>query len=205
MEKSYLKLSVCYTQLMMKHKDLVEVSTGTVRSNTETEPLDEVKRKDSTQVSTDTARLNTESEVSKTLSLADDIFSNNEIKCLQCVPLGKNKDSTFILNCVEYAYKDSAASLTNKTLKGTRPRYEVREGEAVIVKPGKEPLTPEKVTRIRELFVDRVNKSKCLAGEYGERIKMTNFNQLIANAVKNLSNKQAPKTVAATDNSDLNL
>lgn len=169
---------------MMKHEELVLVSTGTVRPNTEAEESN---------------------VVSPTLSMSDGIFTENEIKCLQCLPLDKKKDSTFILNCIQYAYKHNVACLTKKTLKGTRARYEVKEGDLVTVKPGKDPLTPEKVARIKELFIDRVTKSKCMAGEYGERVKQTNINQLIANAVKNVSFKEAPKEVLSNQNADLNL
>lgn len=197
MEKSYLKLSVRYTELMLKHEDLVAVSTG--RSNACAESCEEGNHNDLNRMSSE--RSHSETKVSPT----DDVFTEHELKCLQCVPLDKKKDSTFILNCIQFAYKNDAGSLSKKTLKGTRPRYEVKEGEIVTVKSGKDPLTPEKVARIQQLFIDRVTKSKCLSGEFGERVKITNFNQLMANAVKNISYKQAPKDVLSKQNEDLNL
>lgn len=199
-EKSYLKLSVCYAELMLKHKDLVQLTTGAVRPSSETE-----QREDGFELSVGAVHSNTETEVSPTVPVVDNIFTAAEIKCLQCIALDRKKDSTFILNCVQYAYKDNTSSLTNKTLKGTRSRYEIIDGEAVTVKQGKDPVTPEKVARIQQLFVDRVTKSKCMAGEFGERVKQTNFNQLMANAIKNLSNKEAPKDVHSKQNDHLNL
>ncbi len=184
LEKSYLKVCVRYTELQMKHKDLVQVSTGAMHPVTEREDID---------------------EASPALSAADGIFTEHEINALRSIHLDKKKDSTFILNCIQYAYKNNTASLTQKTLKGTRARYEIVEGDLVTVKPGKEPLTPEKVARIQQLFIERVTKSKCVSGEFGERVKQTNINQLIGNAVKNVTNKEAPKEVILNQNADLSL
>lgn len=204
-KKSHIKLSVRYTELMMKYDELVEVAKGTVRPNVNSET-------DEPQISSIANRI-----ASQTLSLSDgaaqslcqpdDIFTENEIKCLKCLPLDKNKDSTFILNCLQYAYKNNAASIAMKTLKGTRGRYEVSDsGDLVEVKAGKDPLTPEKVHRIKQLFMDRVTKSKCMAVEFGERVKEIYFNRLIASAVKNISNKAAPsKKPPPNKNDDLNL
>ncbi len=180
MRKSHVKLTVRHTELLMKHDDLVETAKGMQRPITEEECGEVAER------------------------FSNDIFTKTEIRCLQSVPLDKNKDSTFVLHCVEYAYKDDPTVLCKKTLKGTKPRYEIEDGVAVAVKPGKDPISPEKVKRIQELFIDRVTKSQCLASEFGDRVKLVNINKLIANAIKNVSNK-APKDGPSNVNADLNL
>lgn len=132
-------------------------------------------------------------EVSDTPSSINDIFTPNQLRILESLPLEKKKDSTFILQCIECAYKDNRSTLVNKTLFGTLERTEFRDDGAVVVRPAKDPLTPEKVKRIEELFVKRVTKSKCLAAEFTERITPTNINRLIASAIRNVSNKENPK------------
>lgn len=167
LKKSYMKLSLRHSELLMKHDDLVKTATNSVRPNTD-------------------------DELAEALSPSDNIFTPNEIKCLQSLTLEKKKDSTFILQCIEYAYKDTASTLLGKTLKGTLERVEYKENGDVQSHPAKDPLTPEKVKRIEELFIDRVSKCKISAVEFGERIKQTNINKLIAAAIKNVANKQVP-------------
>lgn len=206
-KKSHIKLSVRYTELMMKYDEMVEVAKGTVRPN-----VNSVNETDEPQISSIANRIasqtfSTSDGAAQSLCQPDDIFIENEIKCLKCLPLDKNKDSTFILNCLQYAYKNDAASVAMKSLKGTRGRYEVSDsGDLVEVKAGKDPLTPEKVHRIKQLFMDRVTKSKCMTVEFGERVKEIYFNRLVASAVKNISNKTpTSKKPPSNKNDDLNL
>lgn len=49
---------------------------------------------------------------------SNDIFSLNELKYLQSIPLSKTADSTFILKCLDFAYKSDPSVLRCKTLKG---------------------------------------------------------------------------------------
>lgn len=100
---------------------------------------------------------------SDTLSSTDDVFTPIQIQILESIPLEQKKDSNFVLQCIEYAYKDNASTLVNKTLLGTLERKEFGDDGAVVVRPAKDPLTPEKVKRIEELFVKRVTYCKCLA------------------------------------------
>lgn len=139
------------------------------------------------------------------MSASDDVFTENEVKFLQSLPLDKKKDSAFILQCIKYSYKNNEATLRNKTLKGTLDRVEIKDDGTQTVHPAKDPLTPEKVKRIEQLFIDRVSKSKCFAGEFGDRVKQTNINKLIAYAIKNVSSKEKPNEAVSSQNTDLNL
>lgn len=184
LRKTYVKLCVKHTDQSMKHDDLLKATESSVRASS-----DEV----------------TSGEASESSSPSDDGFTEREIRHLQSLPLHKKKDSTFILQCIEYAYQNRTAELTNRTLKGTRDRYEVQDGVPTVIRPGKEPLTPEKVQKIEKLFIARISKSKCLAGEFGERIAPTYINRLIASAIKNVSNKEKAPATKSAENQDLPL
>lgn len=206
-KRSHIKLSVRYTELMMKFDELAEVAKGSVRPNLNIENINDGPQILSIANGIASQTLSTSAGVAQSFCQPNDIFTENEIICLKCLPLDKNKDSTFILNCLQYAYKNNAASLATKTLKGTPGRFEVSDsGDLIEVMAAKDPLTPKKVQRIHQLFMDRVTKSKCMAVEFAERLKETYFNKLVASAVKNISNKAVPsKKTPSNQNKDMNL
>lgn len=181
LKKSYVKLSLRHSETLMKNDDLLKAATSNIRPTNGEES----------------------ESVAEPLPTSDELFTENEVRYLRSIPLDKKKDSTFVLQCVEYAYKTDRKSLCNRTLKGTVDRIEVIDGVATVVRAGKSPMTPEKVKRIEQLFIDRVAKSKCLAGEFGERVKSSNINRLIASAIKNLSNKEKQDDIESNPNSDL--
>lgn len=181
-KKSHVQLCVEHCELLMKYNALLKISTEPTIPPL---PIDV-------------------SNVCPPTDSVGSIFTPSEIIILESLPLEKKKDSTFILKCVEFAYKDKSA-LTHKTLKGTLERIEIHDDQAVAVRPAKDPMTPEKVKRIEELFVKRVTHSKCLAGEFAERIKSTNINRLIASAVRNIVSKGQPKNKSTKNNDELDL
>lgn len=158
MKKSYVKLSLRHCEVNMKYDDLVKVATNTCNPNTDTDLQDEAS--------------------------SGDIFTNNELKNLKCTALDKKNDSTFILKAIRYLYKDVSV-LQNKTLQGTLERKIFNDDGTFTVIPPKDALTPEKVKRVEQLFIDRVTRSNCGAVEYGERLKLVN--KLFASAVSNLT------------------
>lgn len=184
LKMSFLKLSLLHSNQSMKYEELVTTRSSITDSIA-------VERSDNT--------------VGETLASTNDVFTENEVKYLNCIPLTKNSDSTFVLHCIRYAYKDNEAILLNRTLKGTLDRIEINDDGSRTVRPGKGPLTPEKVKRIEKLFIERVSKDKCLASEFGDRIKQANINKLIASAIKNVSNKAQPNEALPNKNADLNL
>lgn len=178
-KKSYLKLTVRHCEVSIKHDELLKAATNS-----------------------DRLIISGESE----LMSSDDIFTVNELRCLDSVSLERKKDSNFILQCIQFAYKSNKSELLNRTLKGRHERVEIKDdGSVERIQPAKTPLTPEKVTRIEELFINRVSKSKCVAAEFSERIKQTNINKLIASAIKNVSNKEKSLVKLPTENVDLEL
>lgn len=196
LKQTHMELCLQHCQLSMKYEAIRRVKTGTEPIGTEptgTEPTG-TEPSASDDVS-----------VPDPLPLTDNIFTTNEIILLESLPLDKSHDSNFILKCVEYAYKENPSVLVTKTLKGTRERIEIQDGVVVAVRPAKDSLTPEKVKKIEDVFINRVTKSKCLAGEFAERIKPKNINRLIGSAVSNISNKAQPKVKPSQKNDHLNL
>lgn len=53
----------------------------------------------------------------------------------------------------------------------------------------KDPLTPEKVRRIKALFAGRISKCTIDSAHYTERMKDTYVNKLLAAGIKNLAQK----------------
>lgn len=158
LSKRFMKLSVRHSELDLKYADLLKASTG------------EVKIVDSAAPAT------------------GDIFTANELKYLESLPLDKQKDSTFIHQCLQFTYKNKLDVLVNKTLMGTKEWIEISEVNGRIEHPAKDPLTPAKVTRIRELYIARIAKCNIDAVAYGERIG--NVNKHFASGIKNISKKQ---------------
>lgn len=174
LKKSHFLLCHKHCELSMKFEELV----ATLNAIREAEPSNAEP---------------SNAEVSGVPPSTDDVFTYNQLMLLKSLPLEQTKDSNFILQCIEYAYKDNTSALMGKTLFGTRERKEFGDDGAVVIRPAKEPLTPKKVKRIEELFVKRVTDSKCLSAEFAARIKTTNIHRLIASAIRNVCNKENPK------------
>lgn len=119
----------------------------------------------------------------------DDFFTKNELKFLQCMSLDKRKDSTFILQSLEFAYKGNLSVMREKTLKGTSESVKVKEDGTVQNIPSKAALSPIKVVRIKELFLERISKCQIDAAVYIERASESNLNKLIASGIKNIAKK----------------
>ncbi len=162
LKKSYYKLAVRHSELDLMHKDLEKVATA----KTNEYNIDE----NAISIATDS-----------------DIFTAAELRFLQCMPLEKKKDSTFVLQCVKFAYKEDTSVLNNKSLYGTKGRIEFTEDGGEVRQPAKQPLSPHKVDRMRGVFIDKISKCNLNAVEYGVRMKETYLNQLIASAIKNIS------------------
>lgn len=161
LKKVHLKLALRFSEVEMKQNDLLKEVTNTNR------PC-----------------------VDDTVVSSGDTFTQSEIKYLNNMPLEDAKDSTFILQCLEFAYKTNPMVLQNKTLKGKPEWLQITEEGDQIYYAEKEPLTPEKVERIRELFHERMSKAQIGSVAYGERIKRTRVNRLIATGIKNIVKKQ---------------
>lgn len=120
---------------------------------------------------------------------SQDMFTSNEVKYLQCMPLDKKTDCTFILSALKFVYKADLTTLTSKTLKGTSERIEILSNGDRIHHPAKDPMTPLKVSRIKSLFIERIAKCEISSPDYAERMKDAYVNKLFAAGIRNLSNK----------------
>lgn len=158
----YLKLTIRHAEVDLKFQDLTNTKTNT------------------NQLVPDNAA-----------SSNDDVFTTREINYLQFMPLEKKADSTFVLRCLEYAYKDNMSVLNAKTLKGKSEVLQIsEEGNVEHIVQCKDPLTPKKVERIRDLFIERISKCQLNPVAYGERIKDTYLNKLIASSIRNIVKKK---------------
>lgn len=158
--KLYLKSTHRYSEMDHKFKDLLRTKTHSKQP----EP-------DDTAVST------------------NDVFTPNEIKYLQSMPLSKSSDSTFILKCLEFAYKADPTVLRFKTLKGRPESVQYDDNGNMEQLAKKEPLSPIKVQSIKDLFIARLSKCQIDSVAFGERIKDFNVNRLFATGIINVSKK----------------
>lgn len=117
-----------------------------------------------------------------------DVFTAKEVKFLQCMPLDKKNDCSFILHCLKFAYKDPSV-LASKTLKGTAAWLEIKSDGEQVQHEEKAPLTPQKVERVKGLFMERISQCEIHSVEYGERIKDSYVNKMFAAGIRNLSKK----------------
>lgn len=164
LKKIYVKLTVRHAELDLKYNDLL-------------------KSKSATSAASDVvANANAASE--------DGVFNLNELKFLQCMPLDKKKDSTFIHQCLQFAYKNDLGVLAHKSLKGTSDWIEINDRGEKIHHTAKSPISPHKVNRIKEVFVERISKCQISSVEYGDRVKDANINKLFAGGIKNIAKKQ---------------
>lgn len=116
---------------------------------------------------------------------ADSVFSNSEIRVLQRISLAKKNDSTFIRNSLEFAYKSDLSVLKSRSVMGTyNTLAEMTSGK--IEKP---PLTPVKVKKIKELFIERLSDCDVDPIAFEERVKDSRINELLASGIKNIAKK----------------
>lgn len=184
LKKVYMNLNVEFSELYMKHKSLLKAK-GNDRDIIHGEVSD-----GAAMVSEATGGAATVSEATGGAATGSDVtFTEAQLKFLQFMPLDKKNDCTFILQCLKYAYKSDPNILASKTLKGTAKRTEITADGIEIHHEMKAPLTPEKVDRIKSLFMDRISKCEIHSAEYVERMKDTYVNKLFAAGIGNLSKK----------------
>jgi len=119
------------------------------------------------------------------------IFTKRQLQTLKHMPVDKSDDSTFVLNCVEYAYKDNIRVLGKKSVFGKAETVLVSEnGDADKVIPGKDPMTPVKVEAIKALFIERISKCRLGSVAQAERINDAYVNRLILTSVRNIAKRK---------------
>lgn len=161
LKKDYMKMGTNYAELRIKYEDLLSTKTYINANSSDI---------------TDTA-------------VSDGIFTGSEIAVLKSMSLDQKTDSTFILKCLQYAYKQDLAVLLKKTLKGKTEAMIISDDGEVEYKPGKDPLSPQKVQKIRQLFVERINKCNLKPAENADRMVDAYMNKLIASGITNIGKK----------------
>lgn len=159
LKKDYMKLGTKFAELRMQHDDLL-----TTKAYTHTNP----------------------SDMNDVPSSSDAIFTSSEVLVLRNMSLDQTTDSTFILKCLKFAYKQDISVLRNKTLKGKSEAMVISDDGDVAFMPGKDSLSPQKIEPIRSLFVERINKCKLKPAAYDKRIKDAYMNKLIASGITNI-------------------
>lgn len=89
------------------------------------------------------------------------------------MPFDKPADSSFILKCLEFVYKDDPTVLRNKTLKGLPESVTYNDDGSTVTQPKKE---------LSKCQIDSVS--------FGERIKDANVNKLFATGILNIAKKK---------------
>lgn len=160
LKKVHAKQSIHFSELYSKHNDLLKTVT------------------------------NINKPAAEEAASSTDIFTPSEVKFLEYMDLEKVKDCTFVHQCLKFAYKSNVTVLASKTLWGTASWTGIAKNGEQVHREAKDPLTPEKVRRIKALFADRISKCRIDSAEYSERMKDPYINKLIAAGVKNLSQKK---------------
>lgn len=160
LKKVHAKQSIHFSELYSKHNDLLKTV------------------------------MNINKPAAEEAASSTDIFTPNEVKFLQCMDLEKTKDCTFVHHCLKFAYKSDLTVMASKTLWGTASWTGTSKNGEQVHHEAKDPLTPEKVRRIKALFADRISKCRIDSAEYSERMKDPYVNKLIGAGVKNLSQKK---------------
>lgn len=186
LKKLYLQLTVNFSELDMKHKNLLKRVTDKHDLNNGSSTAVSTAESAAVPTAVPTADSTTVLTAS-TVENKTDIFTPGEQKFLDCIGLEKSKDSTFVLQCLHYLYKSNPNVLATKSLFGTKDSIKfTKDGERVHC-PGKQPITPTKAIRIKQLFIDRISKCDINSVEYGERMKEAYVHKLLASGIKNMS------------------
>lgn len=156
----YVKSTISFTELYSKYNDLLQTTAALPKSD-------------------DAAAS----------SSSDDIFTNSELKYLQCMSLDKKHDCSFVLSALKFAYKADLSVFRSRTLFGTAERTDITTNGENIHHSAKDPLTPSKVRRVKTLFIERISKSEINSVDYSQRMKDSYVNTLFAAGIRNLSKK----------------
>lgn len=107
----------------------------------------------------------------------------NYLAMLHHISLEKRKDSKFVREAVKNLYKSDIEKLKNRSIRGSKRNKVI-----------KLPLTPEKVTTIKSLFLGRL--SRVISTEDMEtRCSQSYLNRLMSDAIGNILKKLSVRNV----------
>lgn len=113
-------------------------------------------------------------------------FNENELFDLRSHKIGKPRDASFIVKCVQYLYHQNMDVISRKVA-----------GERKI--KGKTPITPEKLKVISEMLIERVEAECC--DENTSMLRSNRVNRLVGDALYTLSTRRETSQPKNTPNS----
>lgn len=122
------------------------------------------------------------------------LFSPEDIDTLHAISDLSKNDSSFLRTGLELLYKNNIIALREKSVRGfsgkqAKPNVELAETE------NKTAITPAKLNALKNEYLKRINKlePKLSAAEYRKRMDKRIIDQKIANAIQNITRKNAKK------------
>lgn len=119
---------------------------------------------------------NTQTNVMKTPILFEqfsEMLAENQLSTLRSIDKSTKGDSTFVLNCVRFVYSHDLAKLAHKSVTGASKSEP------------KEPITPQKLSQLKTIYVERLNDLKIEEMEKEKREKK--FNIHVHRAIININ------------------
>lgn len=112
-------------------------------------------------------------------------FTDNQLSTLRSIEKSQRGDSTFILNAIRFSYSDNLAKLQKKTVTG------------ISKKGPKEPITPQKLNRLKSMFSERLSDLSLGKQEKGDREKnfCRHVNRAITNVCSTIENGTTKKKI----------
>lgn len=104
-------------------------------------------------------------------------ISDDEMVVINSTNLQKSSDSTFIKALVEILYEDKNLLRYRSVSGRTRNEHD------------KQPITPYKMSLIKQMFLDRIQRSSAAEDEKISRLDNTYINRLISGAINNFNRK----------------
>lgn len=180
---SNLQLMVKTQSLLLKHKTYVKDTTSAQRNETisiepENDSSNQQKSDDVEELLVLEAGQDFEGGVKNSQVKVIANIPHEDMVKLNSIPPAKTHDATFVRSLLDILYVDK-----NKI------QYRTVSGRSRSVGVTKQPVTPEKVNLITELFMKRIKNCGANNEEKILRMNGTNINRLIAYAIDNLKKK----------------
>lgn len=122
----------------------------------------------------------TQTNLVKTLTVFEqfnEVLAENQLSTLRSIDKSTKGDSTFVLNCVRFIYSHDLEQLAHKSVTGASKSSDP-----------KEPITPQKLSQLKTMYVERLTDLKTGKAEKEEREKK--FNRHVHRAIININNAQ---------------
>lgn len=106
------------------------------------------------------------------------MLNDDEKLILRNIPGAIKDDAKFVRQGMEFLYKENMDKLVNRSVKGTKKRARTSKG-VTKQHSAKLPLTPEKISILRSLFIERITEKCAESTEFTKRNSDVYFNKLL--------------------------